>query len=81
MPGVDHKYQQVAKVLASLVDSGNNYTLKSQSRTPFHSSGVPQISIEIYFILVAMNSALQPEQATSVLILIERICNLSFAKG
>lgn len=42
---------------------------------------MPQIAIEYYFILVAMNSGLEPEQALTVLIVVERVCNHAFAKG
>lgn len=46
--------------------------------TPFHSAQVPDISIEWYFILLAINSGLCEEQTASVLILIERLCNMAF---
>ena len=42
--------------------------------TPFHSAQAPKIALDWYFAFVALNSGLQDEQATAVLVLIERMC-------
>lgn len=80
-PQIAPQFYQVGRILQHLVDTGNQFALANEKGTPFHSSGVPQISIEYYFVLVAMNAGMQPEQATAVLILLERICNNAHARG
>ena len=41
----------------------------------FHSTAVPKIPVNAYFIFVARNAALNDDQAVTVLVLIERLCN------
>jgi len=73
------KFYQVSRVLRNLVDTGDALNVPQQGEpTPFHSLTVPEISIEWYFILLAINSGLQEEQSVVILILIERLCNNAF---
>ena len=72
------KFYQVSRVLRHLVDTGDALNVPLGELTPFHSLTVPEISIEWYFILLAINSGLQEEQSVVILILIERLCNNAF---
>lgn len=63
---------QVALVLKQLVAIGDKLPKREQQLTPFHSASVPQISIDLYFLVVAERIGLLNEQALAILILIER---------
>ena len=80
------KFYQVSRVLKRIVANGDALLATMAVRecgtvTPFHSLTIPDISIEWYFILLAINSGLQEEQSVVILILIERLCNNAFVNS
>lgn len=79
---IPDRFIQVGRVLQQLTETGNEtHANPNAPSTFFHSSMVPDLSIQCYFIYVAMNSGMQAEQALCVLILVERVCKRSYAAG
>lgn len=58
---VPSQLDQVAAVLKALVETGDLLPLHPTFVTPFHSSCKPNVAIDWYFTMVAVNSGLQDE--------------------
>ena len=78
------KVLQVGLILELIVQRGDMLNQKSNMnhpRTPFHCDEVPTINIVLYYIVVSFHAGLHDSQASSVLILLERFCQIVAKKS
>lgn len=55
------RLQEVATVLKNLTERGDALPINDELATPFHSSVVPDVAIDWYTAMIAINSGLQDE--------------------
>ena len=66
-----------------LAQRGDQAPLEMHSNeiTPFHSYEVPSIDILFYFVIICQKVGIYDEQASAILVLIERFCRTATLKG
>ena len=69
------RFYQVGRILEQIAEMNDAIPQSQETITPFHSLEVPRYPIPFYFVILAINSGLQDEQAPAILVLIERLCS------
>ncbi|TNV86735.1 hypothetical protein FGO68_gene3855 [Halteria grandinella] len=70
---------KVGRILQNLAQSGDDQYLRypqlQHFTSAFHSTVVPSVPIQAYFVYVSVNAGLVDHQSVIALVLIERLCN------
>ena len=72
---------RIGQILSKVAVIGDSRLNQMTMVTPFHSKQQPQIPVVWYYVQLSVNAGLYDEQSILVLILIERLCNYSQARG
>ena len=71
----------IASYLKQMAENGDSLTQQNVFVTPFHLITRPEISLDMYFLIITQQMGLEDEQSLAVLIFISRFTQNSYDKG